>query len=55
MMAFSTISTKNEAEARRWLNRVALQPRVPREQASVLIQAYQQAFGRPFTADRPTD
>ena len=55
MMAFSSISTKNEAEARRWLNRVALQPRVPREQASVLIQAYQQAFGRPFMADRPAE
>jgi tetratricopeptide (TPR) repeat protein len=55
MMAFRTISTGRAADARRWLNRVALQPRVPREQVTVLFQAYQQAFGQPFTADRPAD
>ena len=55
LMAFRAISTGHEGEARRWLNRVALQPRVPRDQSSVLYQAYQQAFNRPFTADRPAD
>jgi tetratricopeptide (TPR) repeat protein len=55
LMAFRAISTGHEVEARRWLNRVALQPRVPREQSSALFQAYQQAFRRPFTADRPVN
>lgn len=53
-MAFNSISKGQEAEARRWLTRVANQPRVPREQASVLFQAYQQAFGRTFTV-RPSE
>ncbi|HVT73719.1 MAG TPA: tetratricopeptide repeat protein [Lacunisphaera sp.] len=53
-MAFSAIATGREAEARRWLTRVANQPRVPREQAAVLLRAYQQAFGRTFTA-RPSE
>lgn len=54
-MAFSSISAGNEAEARRWLTRVANQPRVPRQQAAVLFQAYQQAFGRTFTPRRAED
>lgn len=55
MMVFHTISTGHETEARHWLNRLTLQPRTPRELTSVLFQAYQQAFGHPFKADRPTD
>jgi cytochrome c-type biogenesis protein CcmH/NrfG len=55
LLAFRTISTGHEVEARHWLNRIALQPRVPREQSTVLFQAYQKAFGRPFTAERPVN
>ena len=55
MMAFRTISTGHEAEARHWLNRIVQQPRSPHEQSAVLFQAYQQTFGRAFVADRPAD
>jgi tetratricopeptide (TPR) repeat protein len=55
MLAFRAISTSQEAEARRWLNRIALQPRVPPEQSSVLFQAYQQTFGRAFRPDLPAN
>ncbi|HVZ64516.1 MAG TPA: tetratricopeptide repeat protein [Lacunisphaera sp.] len=48
-MAFSSISAGHEAEARQWLTRIANQPRVPHQQTAVLLQAYQQAFGRTFT------
>ena len=52
ILAFHAIATGREAEARQWLNRIAHQPRVPREQSTVLFQAYQQAFGRAFAPDR---
>ncbi len=52
ILAFHAISTGRETEARLWLNRVVRQPRVPREQLTVLLQAYQQAFGHPLTPDR---
>jgi tetratricopeptide (TPR) repeat protein len=55
LLAYRAISTGDEREARLWLNRVALQPRVPREQATVLFQAYRQAFGRTFTPNRATN
>lgn len=55
VLAFRAISTGREIEARQWLDRVARQPRVPREQSTVLLQAYQQAFGRAFTPDRSND
>ncbi len=55
IMAFHAVSTNNEPEARRWLNRVVIQPRVPHEQTATLIDAYQQAFGRKWVPDKPTD
>jgi len=55
ILAFHAISTGREVEARLWLNRVVHQPRVPRGQSTVLVQAYQQAFGRPFTPDRTSN
>jgi tetratricopeptide (TPR) repeat protein len=46
VLAFNAISTANEAEARRWLSRIADQPRVPRDQLAQLAAAYRQAFKR---------
>ena len=55
IMAIHAISTNNEPEARRWLNRVVIQPRVPHEQTSRLIAAYQQTFGRDWVPDKPPE
>lgn len=53
VLAFHAISTNNEAEARRWLNRVAHQPRIAPEQAGPLFQAYRQTFGHDWRPDNP--
>jgi tetratricopeptide (TPR) repeat protein len=46
VLAFHAIMTGNETEARRWLAAVRNQPRVSRDQAEQLRNAYQQQFGR---------
>ncbi len=46
ILAFYAVSTANETESRRWLERVVNQPRVPREQVGRLLDAYRQTFGR---------
>ncbi|MBI4626147.1 MAG: tetratricopeptide repeat protein [Verrucomicrobia bacterium] len=48
IMAFSAISAGDEAGARRWLQQVFNQPRVPREQLEQLLAAYRGQFGHPF-------
>lgn len=53
VLTFYSISTGDEAEARRWFARLRLQPRVPPPQTASLAEAYRQAFGRPFVPDRP--
>ena len=55
ILAFHAITTGNEQTARQWLARVARQPRVPREQAARLLEAYRQAFGRNWVPDKSND
>jgi tetratricopeptide (TPR) repeat protein len=55
IMTYHAISTNNEPEARQWLNREVIQPRVPREQTSRLIEAYRQAFGRDWIPDKSSE
>ena len=45
VMAFNAISTGNNPEARKWLERVADQPRIERARVDQLVQAYRQQFG----------
>jgi len=46
VLTFFAITTRDEAEARRWFKRVDHQPRVPAEQAARLREIYRQTFGR---------
>jgi Flp pilus assembly protein TadD len=46
VLAFHAITTGDEAEARRWLTRVGDQPRVSKERAQGLANAYREQFGR---------
>jgi tetratricopeptide (TPR) repeat protein len=46
VLAFNAIMAGDEAEARRWFDAVRAQPRVPREQAVRLTDAFRQKFGR---------
>jgi len=55
ILAFNAISTNDDAAARRWLNRVVKQPRVPKAQVARLIEAYRQAFGREWAPDQPAE
>lgn len=49
-LAFHAISTGSEAEADRWMDRVARQPRVAAEPAARLTQAYRAKFGHEWRA-----
>lgn len=46
VLAFNAITTGDEAEARRWLEAVRAQPRVPGEQRQQLVDAFRKQFGR---------
>jgi cytochrome c-type biogenesis protein CcmH/NrfG len=46
LLAMHAISTGNLEEADAWLTRVTKQPRVPQEQATHLLRAYREQFGR---------
>ena len=46
VLTMNAITVGNEAEATRWFAVLRHQPRVPREQAAQLRDAYQQKFGR---------
>lgn len=48
ILAFHAITTRNQAEADKWLARVAIQPRVAKEQLDAIDAAYVKAFGRPW-------
>jgi tetratricopeptide (TPR) repeat protein len=53
VLAFHAISTNNEAEANRWLQRVANQPRIQSGQSEPLLRAYRQTFGRDWKPANP--
>jgi tetratricopeptide (TPR) repeat protein len=46
VLTFNAIKSGDEAEARRWFAALRTQPRVPREQAGRLNDAFRQQFGR---------
>jgi Tfp pilus assembly protein PilF len=46
VLAMHNISQGNESEAREWMQRIANQPRVPREHAARLQESFRQKFGR---------
>ncbi len=46
VLTFNAIATGDENEARRWFAALRTQPRVPREQAGRLVDAFRQKFGR---------
>lgn len=52
ILAFHAITTGGEAEARAWLHRVELQPRIPRETVERLHGVYRETFGHEYTGDR---
>lgn len=51
-LAFHAITTHDRARADEWMNRVARQPRVPREQAAQLLEVYRRTFGQEFQSRR---
>jgi len=53
ILTFNAITKGGETEARRWLNRLSLQPRVPTEQMAGLVNAFRETFGHPFVPERP--
>jgi predicted Zn-dependent protease len=46
ILAFQAITRASEDEARRWMTRVANQPRVKSEMMTGLLRAYRERFGR---------
>lgn len=54
VLTFFTITTGDEAEARRWFARVSHQPRVPAAQVARLREVYQQTFGHDWVPEQPT-
>jgi len=55
VLAFYSISTGNEKDARYWLNRLVNQPRAAGEQTAQLTDAYRQTCGRNFYPDKPAN
>ena len=53
VLTFFTITTGNEAEARRWFARLSHQPRVPAAQVVRLREIYRQTFGCDWILDQP--
>ena len=53
ILAFHAITTGNEAEARQWLERVGNQPRVAKDSAAGLTNAYRLQFGRDWEWRHP--
>lgn len=52
ILAFHAITTGSESEARAWLHRVALQPRIPRETVEKLQSVYRETFGHEYAAEK---
>ena len=52
ILAYSAIAAGKEPEARQWLARVALQPRVPHDRVEQLRAAYRQTFGHDWIPEK---
>ncbi|MEO7598181.1 MAG: tetratricopeptide repeat protein [Opitutus sp.] len=53
ILSYHAITTGDEVEARRWLTRIDQQPRVPRDNAVRLAEAYRNQFGREWIWTQP--
>lgn len=51
-LAFHAITTGTESEARAWLRRVELQPRIPRETVERLHSVYRETFGHEYVGEK---